>query len=107
MPDVGHFQSPAPAERAIHIAERKQLYEEMHPETKNGGGAKGVRGKPDRKVCELDQPDRFTSDTATKTGRSERSVQADAARGTKIESIKLVVGTSLDKGEELDALAKL
>lgn len=93
-----------PAERAIHIAERKQLYEVMHPETKNGAVGNG-REKV-RKLCEP-TADRFTADTATKTGRSERSVQADAARGTRIESIKLVVGTSLDKGEELDALAKL
>lgn len=31
----------------------------------------------------------------------------EASRGEKIESIAKVVGTSLAKGEELDALAKL
>lgn len=97
-----------PAERAMHIAERKRLYEEAHPETKKGTSqASGMNEKigRGRKVC--DDVERFTSDTAKKTGTSERKVQLDASRGEKINGIAKVVGTSLDKGEELDALAKL
>lgn len=92
------------AERAIHITERKRLYEALHPETRNGANQHTRQSL--RKVCEP-STDRFTADTARKTGTSERKVQLDAARGSKIESIRKVVGTSLDKGEELDALAKL
>jgi N6-adenosine-specific RNA methylase IME4 len=93
-----------PAERAIHIAERKRLYEALHPATRHGGDRKSE--KSSRQIGDLNS-DRFTSDTAAKTGTSERVIQRDAARGSKIEDIGKVVGTSLDKGEELDALAKL
>lgn len=95
----------SPAERSMHIAERKRLYEEAHPETKKGATLnKG--NVPYRKVCET-EAERFTADTAAKTGTSERKVQLDASRGEKIDNLAKVVGTSLDKGEELDALAKL
>jgi hypothetical protein len=48
----------------------------------------------------------FTKATAAKTGISERSIERDVARGsqTRLGDIK---GTSLAKGIELDALAKL
>lgn len=91
-----------PAERAIHVAERKRLYEEMHPETQHGG----VRRGSSRQVGDL-KGDRFTAETSERTGISERAVQRDAARGNKIKNLDKVIGTSLDKGEELDALARL
>jgi hypothetical protein len=54
---------------------------------------------------------RFTADTAAKTGKSERSVQLDAARGERLRRIEAYQGqitnTSLDKGAELDALTRL
>jgi hypothetical protein len=49
----------------------------------------------------------FADDTAEKTGRGSRSVRRDAARAEHIPELDKVVGTSLDNGEELDALAKL
>jgi hypothetical protein len=73
-----------------------------HPETKHGGDRKGsTRQNGDLK--------RFTEDTAEKTGRSERSVQRDAARGEALspDVLDKVKGTVLDKGTELDALARL
>lgn len=94
------------AERAIHIAQRKKLYEQMQPETKNGkhpNRAKQHRKPEDRQVGDL--PDRFTADTAVKTGTSERAIQRDAARGAKIKNIEKVIGTSLDKGEAAAARA--
>jgi ParB-like chromosome segregation protein Spo0J len=90
------------AERAKLTAERKRIYELDHPETKHGGDRKGsTRQNGDLK--------RFTEDTAEKTGRSERSVQRDAARGEALspEVLDKVKGTVLDKGTELDALARL
>jgi N6-adenosine-specific RNA methylase IME4 len=53
--------------------------------------------------------ERFTQATAEVTGVGERTIQREAARGEKLgeEVLRKVVGTSLDKGEELDALAKL
>ena len=50
---------------------------------------------------------RYTADTAKKTGKSERSIQREAARGAAIPDVAALAGTSLDKGDELDALAKL
>jgi hypothetical protein len=50
---------------------------------------------------------RFTKDTAAKTGESERKVQREATRAKHIPQIADCVDTSLDQGEELDALAKL
>jgi ParB-like chromosome segregation protein Spo0J len=91
----------SPAETAMHIGRRKAIYERKNPETKNGGDRRGS----DRKVCDL-KNDRFTADTAKRTGKSERSVQLDAKRA-KLEVLPDIVNTNLDKGSELDALARL
>lgn len=94
-----------PAERAKHTAERKRLYEDAH------GKAKAIGARAANKAMGNDASENFsvafTSDTAKKTGTSERKVQLDASRGENIQNIGDVIGTSLDKGEELDALAKL
>jgi N6-adenosine-specific RNA methylase IME4 len=96
----------SPAERADHVAKRKPLYERLHPETKHGGapGAGRGRGKALRKDIKNIS---FVADIAKKTGRSEVGVAKDATRAKHIPSISRLVGTSLDKGEELDALVKL
>jgi hypothetical protein len=89
------------SERAAHIAARKEIYERVHPETRVG-----ATGRKGRKICDDKTTDRFSKDTAAKTGRSERSVQLDAKRG-KQQRIKETIATSLDKGDELDALAEI
>ena len=94
----------SPAERALHIDKRKKLYEKLHPQTKHGGNRKSPGEKSSRQNGNLK---RFTEDTAGKTGQSERSVQRDAARGENVKVLPDIVGTSLDKGAELDALAEL
>lgn len=95
----------SPAEVALFTARRKAAYEALHPETKNGAIGNG-REKV-RKVCEA--TDRFTADTAAKTGASERKVQLDAERGTRIteDVLAIVKGTRLDTGVYLDALKKV
>lgn len=87
------------AQRAEQTARRKAIYEELHPETRHGGD------RASRQVGDLN-PDRFTAETATRTGRSERAVQRDAERGEKVdaEALRLVAGTDLDKGAYLDKL---
>lgn len=96
----------SPAERAAAVARRKTIYEALHPETAHGGDRRSSRQLGDLKT---DEPERFTKSTADATGASERTVQREAERGEKIgeAALKRVAGTSLDKGEELDALAKL
>jgi hypothetical protein len=50
----------------------------------------------------------FSKATAAATGKSERDVQRAAKRGKVLgESAPRLAGTSLDKGEELDALVKM
>ena len=54
-------------------------------------------------------PPRFTTDTAARTGRSERAVQRDAERGERVsnEALALLRGTPLDTGCYLDSLKRL
>jgi hypothetical protein len=92
-----------PAEQALHVARRKELYENQHPETKHGAIGRGRE-----KSGQLGHSNgRFTKETARKTGQSERRVRRDATRGKKVKVLADITGTCLDKGEELDALAKL
>lgn len=68
----------SPALRAGQTARRKAIYEELHPETRNGiNQHSSLRqdGEPSA---------RFTVETAEATGRSERAVQRDAERGASI-----------------------
>jgi hypothetical protein len=61
----------------MFTARRKQAYEALHPETVNGQNQH-------TRVRQVGEPspeppaDRFTADTAAKTGQSERKVQRDA-----------------------------
>jgi N6-adenosine-specific RNA methylase IME4 len=95
----------SPAERAQHLAERKRLYEAQHPETRQGGAPGKAGGGKKAKSANLAG---FAQDTAGKTGKSSRAVHRDVQRAEACASvINDVVGTSLDKGDELDALAEL
>jgi hypothetical protein len=102
----------SPSDRAVATARRKEIYEELHPETRatNDGGP--GRAKTRRKVCDDtdDEPaDRFTTNTAKATGQSERKVQLDAERGGKIAAdvLATITGSQWDKGAVLDILKKL
>jgi N6-adenosine-specific RNA methylase IME4 len=97
-----------PAERAAHQAKRKEIYERLHPETKAGAAqAKGMNATQGRGRQNGDHVGRYTADAAKKTGKSERSIQREAARGAAIPDVAALAGTSLDKRAELDALATL
>jgi N6-adenosine-specific RNA methylase IME4 len=94
----------SPAERAIHTRERKRIYETLHPETKVGSAPGKAGGGKRPKNPNLGS---FVDDTVGKTKRSRTDVARDATRAKRISQIADCVGTSLDQGEELDALAKL
>src|SRR5580693_4590630 len=71
----------SPAERATFTQRRKDAYEALHPEIRHGASGGTNAGKGRSEVANLaTSVDRFTADTASKTGRSERDVQRDAAR---------------------------
>jgi len=91
-----------PADRAIFVFRRKELYLMKHPETAHGGD------RASRQVGDLNG-ERFTAATAVATGRSERSLQRDAERGEKISenALRMLRGTHLDKGAMLDRLKQL
>jgi ParB-like chromosome segregation protein Spo0J len=98
------------AERAIHTTKRKELYETFYPETRKGaagGRAKAAIRKGQGANAQIERTQTFVRDTAKKTGTGRSSVQRDVTRGKKVEVLRDIVGTSLDKGAEIDALAKL
>jgi ParB/RepB/Spo0J family partition protein len=97
-----------PAERAAATARRKAIHIEMHgsPMAKGAHAANAAMGHEHDASAKL--ADAFTIETAHATGRSERSVQRDAHRGAALgDDVLRVARTSLDKGDELDALAKM
>jgi ParB-like chromosome segregation protein Spo0J len=100
----------SPAERSIAMKRRKAIYLQLHPETRpTADGGEGRHKETRRQLGDESVVERFTQATAKVTGIGERTIQRDAARGEKLgeDALKKVIGTSLDQGDELDALAKL
>ena len=86
------------AQEAEAIARRKVIYELKHPETKAGAAGAASRWDASDKMS-------FASATAEATGRDKKTIERAAARGKKLGAdLKLIAGTALDKGAELDAL---
>jgi ParB/RepB/Spo0J family partition protein len=101
----------SPAERSAAQARRKAIYQQLHPETKAGAAG---NGRSKKKLAQLEQATsesvpRFDEAAAAATGQSSATVRRDVHRGEALgeDTLAKVARTSLDKGEELDALAKL
>jgi N6-adenosine-specific RNA methylase IME4 len=90
-----------PADQAVHLAKRKEIYERLCPEARHGGDRRSSAQNAQLKVPS------FAEDTATKTGKHRATVDRAIARAKAIPQIEKVAGSSLDQGVELDALAKL
>ncbi|WP_421360014.1 MT-A70 family methyltransferase [Agrobacterium rosae] len=94
-----------PADRALFVFRRKEIYLLKHPETAHGGD------RPSRQLGDLPARDakRFTSATAEATGQSERSIQRDAERGEKVceRALRMISATPLNTGATLDRLKRL
>lgn len=73
-------------ERAEALADRKELWERMHPETRHGGAA-GRPGGGKKKAKDATVAG-FAKATADKTGDSERSIQrhTQVAKGLDVEA---------------------
>ena len=72
---IGAVPVPTPvltAETATNTTRRKELYEILHPEARNGSAGATARWDASAKMA-----DAFSKDTASRTGRSERAVQRD------------------------------
>ncbi|QIX21453.1 ParB N-terminal domain-containing protein [Agrobacterium pusense] len=91
-----------PAEESAYILRRKQIWEEMHQSGKNFPiESKREDGRGHRQT-------EFASEVAEVTGASKRDVNLKIARARELgQDIHRIVGTSLDKGVEMDALIKL
>jgi N6-adenosine-specific RNA methylase IME4 len=93
-------------EEARAVRERKQLYEERHPETKLGG--MGI-SRP-KKVGQDGQPiESHAANAARLTGQSERTIRRKVKLGQELSDNRFdrIIGTCLDSGDELDALVQL
>ena len=89
-----------PAQEAQAIARRKVIYEAIHGKA-HGGDRVSDDWKQNEKTS-------FCSDTAASSGKSTRAIEIAAARGKALgDDLNDIAGTSLDKGVELDALAKM
>jgi N6-adenosine-specific RNA methylase IME4 len=96
-----------PAERAAHQAARKAIYERIHPGTKRGAGPQHGKGTKGGRLKSQNETQAYIDDAAKKTNRSRATVAREVHRGEKIPDVADLAGTSLDKADELDALAKL
>lgn len=75
-----------PLDRALMLLARKRAWEEVYPETVNGGDAKYKENLRNSRSQTLrsDQPGRFSAEAADKVGLSERSVQAAIELAVKL-----------------------
>lgn len=88
------------SQRAQAIRRRKQIWEALHPNSGNTLSTIPDRG-PGR-------PKEFAAATAEAAGMTKQAINQHLARADAIgDDLERVTGTSLDKGVELDALAKL
>jgi ParB-like chromosome segregation protein Spo0J len=84
----------SPSQQAEHLARRKEVWEALE-----------VSGKISPKGG---RPEGFASQTAKASGVDKKTVTTAIRRASAIgPDIKLVAGTSLDSGVELDALARM
>ena len=91
-------------DRADELSKRKRIYEELYPETKNGGDRKSDKIRTTS--CRSDKA--FTEDTAAKVGVSKRSIERSIFRAEKIipEAKEVIKENDLPKFQA-DALAKM
>lgn len=97
----------SPAEEAMHIKRRKEVWEEINGPAKAVGGraSAAAQGKT---VDQANAKSAFATATAKSSGKSLRAVQMSAQRGEVLGSdLTKIAGTSLDKGVEMDALIKM
>jgi ParB family chromosome partitioning protein len=95
-------------ERAQFLAERKRVYEALHPETAHGKAKKPKSEKA--KVANLATFSRFSKDAANSTGLGERTIRRSVELAGKLSTaaIAAIRGTKVaDNQSELQALAEL
>ncbi|MBM9400342.1 ParB N-terminal domain-containing protein [Gluconacetobacter azotocaptans] len=94
----------SPLDRATFLAERKEVYEQLHPETKNGGDR--VSDQSESRFGLVS----FTQETAERLGLTARSIEIAVARYRLIAPdvrVQLATTWVAESGRQLDLLAKL
>lgn len=94
----------SPLDRATFLAERKEVYEQLHPETKHGGDRVSEQSEARFGLVS------FTQETAEKLGLTARSIEIAVARYRLIAPdvrVQLATTWVADSGRQLDLLAKL
>jgi ParB-like chromosome segregation protein Spo0J len=100
----------SPLEQDCALARRKQIFELLHPETKQhvaGGKSSGASRRGEQGTSGNVS---FVQDAAAKTGQSPRTVERKVAIGQNIdpEAAKLLKGSPIEKSQaELKALSEL
>ena len=108
-------------QRAHYTARRKEVWEALHPEPSPDYSLESYVAEDETEVGKVCPPQfagqlggarpqtkGFAAATAEVTGESKRAINLNLARAEAIgPDILKLSGTSLDKGVELDALAKL
>ena len=106
------------AQRAHYSKRRKEIWEALHPEPSVDYGREDG-GEEEIQVAQVAPPELgykkpppqtkgFAAATAEVTGESKAQINRNVARAEAIgDDLLRLTGTSLDKGVELDALAKL
>lgn len=88
-----------PAQRAYAIKRRKEIWEAMHPHS--GTSDSTIQRGPGR-------PKEFASETSDVAGMTKQAINRHVSRAEALgNDLDEVVGTSLDKGVELDALKSI
>jgi len=94
-------------ERDISLARRKELYEALYPEAKNGGDRQSVRRtNSERQNVVL----AFSKDAARKTGLNKRTIERSVARIRALapEVLAALKGSPIgENASEIEALSKL
>lgn len=93
-----------PLDQAVFLAERKRLYEKLHPEARNGGDRVSEQFAIFGKLAP-----RFTLEVTERLGLSERSIYRILQRARIADDVRhRLAGTKVARtGSELDALARL
>ena len=98
------------SQRSSFTKRRKEIWEALYPAAKTeilGGASCATQKATEHKDRPQNQP-QFAATTAAITGESKSQINRHIARAEALgDDLPRVHGTSLDKGVELDALAKL
>jgi len=100
----------SPAEEALHIKRRKEVWEQVQAE-KDAIGRQNLAGNDLRKDGRRKGPQhekKFATELAEVTGDASSGLRQKIARARELGTdLHKIAGTSLDKGVEMDALIKM